>query len=198
MFAFLGGHFLFQGGSVLVSKIIETGKMLKSKNVRYELGAKAVPPNIPKFLDCSGFVRYCFLAAGIKVPDGTYHQFNASIPISVNELKVGDIGFLQLPTDKGINHIGIYMGNSQWMHCNYSRNGITIEKTNMFKYIRRFKGVKEDYKVENTKINVDGKIIDVRSINHENQNYISLRDLEKAGLKVSYDSSKKMPVVSTK
>jgi peptidoglycan L-alanyl-D-glutamate endopeptidase CwlK len=49
--------------------------------------------------------------------------------------------------------------------------------------------------VDNVKINVNGKIIEVRAINHENQNYISLRDLEKAGFTVSYD---KMPVLKTK
>lgn len=122
-----------------VKQIISTGKMLQSKKVKYRLGAKVIPPTIPSHLDCSGFVRYCYLAAGMKVPDGTYYQFAASEEIK--DLQPGDIGFLQLPSAPGTNHIGIYIGDNLWMHCNYSRNGITIEKTNMFKYHRRFKGV---------------------------------------------------------
>lgn len=84
----------------------------------------------------------------------------------------------------------------------YMPNGTTKYLTEKYGNPDNFKktwgATKEEYAVENTKINVDGKVIEVRAINHENQNYISLRDLEKAGLKVGYDSSKKMPVVSTK
>lgn len=118
---------------------IKTGLELKKQGVRYVLGAKAKPPSVPKFLDCSGFVRYCLLSAGVKIPDGTYAQFNSSMPIELKDLKVGDLGFLQKPTDKGTNHVGIYVGKGNWMHCNYSRNGITVEPTKMFnKYPRRY------------------------------------------------------------
>lgn len=127
-----------------VNKAIETGLMLKSKGVKYKLGAKAMPPTIPTHLDCSGFVRYCYKVGGATISDGTYYQFNQSE--KVDKLQIGDLGFLQLPADKGTNHIGIYLGDGTWMHCNYSRNGITVEKTNMFKHHRRIKGI--TYKTE--------------------------------------------------
>jgi hypothetical protein len=123
-------------------KIIDTALMLQANKVKYKLGAKAVPPSIPKLLDCSGFVRYCYLGAGQDVPDGTYYQFNSSNPVKHADLRVGDIGFLHDPGQtRGTNHIGIYAGDGKWLHCNYSRNGITLEKTNIFPYTRRFKGV---------------------------------------------------------
>ena len=131
-----------------ISKVLETGIKLKDNKVKYKLGAKAIPPKIPQYLDCSGFVRYCYLAGGGNIPDGTYYQFNACE--QVDKLEIGDLGFLQLPTDKGTNHVGIYIGDGKWMHCNYSRNGITIEKTKMFKYLRRLKNVEYiDKKEEN-------------------------------------------------
>lgn len=122
-----------------VNKLLATGNMLRSKGVEYKLGAKAVPPSIPAKLDCSGFVRYCYLSVGAKVPDGTYYQFGAST--EVTKLQIGDIGFLQLPTDKGTNHIGIYAGGGKWMHCSYSNNAIKTEKTSIFKHYRRFNGI---------------------------------------------------------
>lgn len=123
-------------------KIIDTALMLQANKVKYKLGAKAVPPSIPKLLDCSGFVRYCYLGAGQDVPDGTYYQFNSSNPVKHADLRVGDIGFLHDPGQtKGTNHIGIFAGDGKWLHCNFSRNGITLEKTNIFPYTRRFKGV---------------------------------------------------------
>lgn len=54
------------------------------------------------------------------------------------------------------------------------------------------------YRVDQTKVRVDEKVIDVRAINHENQNYINIRDLEKAGIKIGYDNIKKMPIIITK
>lgn len=181
-----------------LSQVVATGKMLKQKGITYELGAKAVPPNIPKSLDCSGFVRYCFLSAGYKVPDGTYHQFNESV--SVSNLQFGDIGFLQLPSEKGINHIGIYLGDGVWMHCNYSRNGITIEKTNMFKYGRRFKVVEmeDDEVVEKYKIELNGVIKEVDCIKKDGRIYVQLRDLASDKIEVTWDITDKIPRVKTK
>lgn len=135
-----------------VNQIIDTGKMLRSKGVKYRLGAKALPPVIPSHLDCSGFVRYCFRAAGINIPDGTYRQYHFSKEITAKDLKVGDIGFIQHPSTAGTNHIGIYVGGKQWMHCNFSRNGITIEATKMFdKHLRRIEIPEEAKMTETTR-----------------------------------------------
>ena len=123
------------------NKILDGALMLKSKNIKYKLGAKAMPPTIPKALDCSGFVRYCYLVAGQDVADGTYYQFNSSNSIKHADLRVGDLGFMQTPDSPGTNHVGIYAGDGKWIHCNFSRNGITLEKTNIFPYARRFKGI---------------------------------------------------------
>ncbi|MBP2028437.1 cell wall-associated NlpC family hydrolase [Acetoanaerobium pronyense] len=130
-------------GETLVNrhKIIEVALMLQSKNVKYRLGAKAVPPRIPTHLDCSGFVRYCYLASGSNVKDGTWHQWHDSNPVKLSDLRIGDLGFLQPASSPGINHIGLYAGDGKWIHCNSSRNGITLEKTNIFPYTRRFKGI---------------------------------------------------------
>lgn len=171
-------------------KIIETGKMLKGKGVHYKLGAKAIPPHIPAHLDCSGFVRYCYLAAGLKVPDGTYYQWQGSEP--VKDLQIGDIGIMQNPAELHgkVNHIGIYLGAGYWMHCNYSRNGITIEKTNIFKYPRRFKNVnfgeeRTSYMKEKVKVTFEGKTVEVECINDGGHRYMQLQDFWKFGKKVS-------------
>ena len=171
-------------------KIIETGKMLKSKGVHYKLGAKAIPPHIPTHLDCSGFVRYCYLAAGLKVPDGTYHQWQGSEP--VKDLQVGDIGIMKDPAELHgkVNHIGIYIGDGFWMHCNYSRNGITIEKTKIFKYHRRFKNVDfgeegTNYMKKDVVVKMNGKAEKLQLIDEEGHKYIKLQDLWKFGYKIT-------------
>ncbi|EHL18473.1 hypothetical protein HMPREF9630_00198 [Peptoanaerobacter stomatis] len=178
----------------------------------YKLGAKYYnynnDVNKPKLLDCSGFVVWAYKMAGFNVPDGTYHQWNNSQEVSTKNLKIGDIGIKDKDGLGTYNHIGIYAGNGYWIHCNYSRNGVTLEKTNMFKFYRRFnimKDVKEDVipATNNTvsskstvkgddevvtkgKFNVNGKELEMDRILKEGHNYIKVKDLEKAGFKINY------------
>ncbi len=124
--------------------IIETARMLKDKNVGYKLGAKALPPKIPKELDCSGFVRYCYHFAKISVPDGSWHQWHTSRPIDKSELELADLGFLYDPNkNTDINHIGLYAGDGKWIHCNASTKGISLDEGKVFKYYRRFTNIDE-------------------------------------------------------
>ena len=182
-------------------KIIETGKMLKSKGVKYKLGAKSIPPNIPTYLDCSGFVRYCYLAAGLKVPDGTYYQWQGSKPVKA--LQIGDIGIMEDPSKLNgkVNHVGIYVGDGKWMHCNSSRNGITLEKTNIFKYPRRFDGLEEKTekkgrvkKMINVKIN--GKTVKLDGFEEKDINYVSIREIsELLGKTVEWNEKENTVVI---
>ncbi|MDO4721454.1 MAG: glucosaminidase domain-containing protein [Peptostreptococcaceae bacterium] len=143
-----------EGNMVDRKKIVEAGERLIG-TTRYKLGAKAAPPQIPPLLDCSGFVRYCYLAAGVHVPDGTYHQWHGSVPVS--KPKIGDIGIMQDPgkLNGTINHIGMYAGDGYWIHCSYGHDGVRKEKTDIFKYPRRFKDVK--FEEEEMKIAVSEK-----------------------------------------
>jgi cell wall associated hydrolase len=184
-------------------KIVQTAKMLKGKEVTYKLGAKAIPPSIPKSLDCSGFVRYCYLSAGVNIPDGTYHQFENSIPINRENLLPGDIGIMENPSNLGkrTNHIGIYLGLGYWIHCNYSRNGITIEKTDIFKYARRFKELGEKGKKDGrvgkmVNVKINGKTVKLDGFEEKDTNYVSIREItELLGKTVEWNEKEKAVVI---
>lgn len=182
-------------------RIIATAKMLKSAGIKYKLGAKALPPTIPKQLDCSGFVRYCYKSAGVNIPDGTYHQFKGSKGINEKDLLPGDVGIMEDPTKLGkkINHIGIYLGAGYWVHCNYSRNGITIEKTDIFKYPRRFNGLDNEKKGRLNKminVNVNGKTVKLNGFEEKDTNYVSVREIaELLGKTVKWDDKNKVIVI---
>ena len=183
----------------------------------YKLGAKYYTHNNnqkkPKYLDCSGFVVWCYKMSGFNVADGTYMQWQTSESVLEKELKIGDIGIMKENGTGTYNHVGIYAGDGYWIHCNYSRNGVTLEKTNIFKYPRRFINVvfEEDHIINREKekiikkgdrmpriiqIESGGKIPTVTSINVDNHEYVKLQDLAKLGLlKVSYDAKNKRPII---
>ena len=117
------------------------------------------------------------------------------------------------------NHIGIYAGDGLWIHCNYSRNGVTLEKTNVFKFYRRFNNVKfeDDKQAQNQntsqkkpqtnigdnemitkgKFKVDNKVVEIDRILKNNENFVKIQDLVKLGLiKADYDTITKIVKLS--
>lgn len=187
--------------------ILNAGKSLIGFT-NYKMGAKWHTHNNnvnkPKLLDCSGFVVWAYKMAGFNVPDGTYHQWNNSHEISAKELQIGDIGIKEQGGFGMYNHVGIYAGDGRWIHCNYSRNGVTLEKTDIFKFYRRFNNVvfeddkadvrKEEIEViEKGKYIIDGKSIEMDRIMKDNMQYVKLQDLVKAGvLKAEWDNKTKI------
>lgn len=57
---------------------------------------------------------------------------------------------------------------------------------------------KEEYKVTKTKIVLNGVTKEVDAINVDGTNYIKLRDIADKKIVVDYDSTKKMPVITSK
>jgi len=85
---------------------------------------------LPLGLDCSGFVDWVYMqVAGVVLSDiggggGAAAQYYACKPIRENELKPGDLGFLDNPYKTGgsANHVGIYIGRDKdgepmFIHC---------------------------------------------------------------------------------
>ena len=99
---------------------------------------------------------------------------------------------------KKVNHIGIYLGGGYWIHCNYSRNGITLEKTDIFKYPRRFDGLEEKKgrvkKMINVKIN--GKTVKLDGFEEKDTNYVSIRELaELLGKTVEWNEKENIVII---
>ena len=70
---------------------------------------------------------------------------------------------------------------------------IDIKKWNEFKdYITG------GYEVKKTKININGKLVEIETINVDGNNYVKLRGLESEKITIGYDSVKKTPTVTTK
>ncbi|MBT1002802.1 C40 family peptidase [Paenarthrobacter sp. DKR-5] len=73
-------------------------------------------------LDCSGLVQRVFKDLGVDVPRLVYQQSKAgtSIP-SLSQAKPGDLLIMN-----GFDHIGIYMGNNQYLHAPYPGQNVQI------------------------------------------------------------------------
>lgn len=79
----------------------------------------------PSGFDCSGFVQYVFEKNGISLNRTVVTQYKHGYAISKANLQPGDLVFFQNTYTSGLSHIGIYIGNDQFIHCSSSQ-GVTI------------------------------------------------------------------------
>ena len=90
------------------------------KNVKYKLGGES-----RKGIDCSAFTQRAFKDKfGIDLPRTTLTQVNVGKEVKKSDLKMGDLVFFK--TSKRDKHVGIYMGNGDFLHS--SINGIQFTK----------------------------------------------------------------------
>ena len=75
----------------------------------------------PSGFDCSGLVMYVYAQLGISLPHYTVSQWDATTPIAVSDLQPGDLVFFD-----GLSHVGIYIGNGQFIHAPHTGTVVQI------------------------------------------------------------------------
>ncbi len=93
----------------------------------------------PNAFDCSGLVVYSYQAAGVKVPRTSAQQFQASRPIAIKEARPGDLLFFRYSNK--VSHVGIYLGDQQFVHAPSSGGHVSVESLQQAHYRDRFVGV---------------------------------------------------------
>lgn len=90
--------------------------------------------------DCSGYVQRVFKMNGINLPRTADVQYNVGNKVARGEEQPGDLVFFEtyLP---GPSHVGIYLGNGNFIHASSSR-GVTISKLSNVYYRPRYLGAK--------------------------------------------------------
>ena len=86
----------------------------------------------PSGFDCSGFVQYVFKAHGITLPRTSAQQWTAGTQIPTSALQPGDLVFFAGTYTSGISHLGIYVGNNQFIHASSSKGVIISSLDNSY------------------------------------------------------------------
>jgi cell wall-associated NlpC family hydrolase len=104
---------------------------LRERLNRHYLAWHGVPyktgGNDKRGVDCSGFVHLAYKnALGVTVPRSTKLLSKTGKAIPRKRLVVGDLVFFK--TGLGKHHVGIYIGNSQFIHASTSKG---VVKSNL-------------------------------------------------------------------
>ncbi|WP_462331980.1 C40 family peptidase [Schwartzia sp. (in: firmicutes)] len=89
--------------------------------------------------DCSGFVYYVFAKQGISLPRTADDQALVGRQVSVSELQPGDLVFFSADGYE-INHVGIYVGNDEFIHANSEDELIDYDSMKRDYRVRAFAG----------------------------------------------------------
>jgi cell wall-associated NlpC family hydrolase len=95
----------------------------------------------PSSFDCSGFTYWVVLnVLGRDIGAGTWTQVSAGASVSRNSLQPGDLVFFQNTYEAGLSHVGIYIGNDQFIHAENESTGVRISDLNSSYYASRWYG----------------------------------------------------------
>ena len=77
--------------------------------------------------DCSGLTYMAYQSQGQAIPRVAQDQYNASTKISRDQLKTGDLVFFSdTGSTSNVTHVGMYLGNGQYVHAANSRDGVIV------------------------------------------------------------------------
>jgi cell wall-associated NlpC family hydrolase len=94
----------------------------------------------PNSFDCSGFVYAVHKKFGITIPRTSLNQSQIiGARLSRDRLRVGDMLFFDTSSRGHVNHSGIYLGNSKFIHASSGKAfSVTISDLNGW-YKNKFK-----------------------------------------------------------
>lgn len=90
----------------------------KWEGVRYQFGGTD-----EKGIDCSALIQKIYRSFDIYLPRTTKEQIKIGKTINKHQLKFGDLVFFK--TTKTSRHVGIYIGNQEFIHASTTL-GVTI------------------------------------------------------------------------
>jgi cell wall-associated NlpC family hydrolase/LysM repeat protein len=112
----------FIPGAGVVSNLLATAQSYRG--VRYRWGGTTA-----KGFDCSGFVSTVYRQHGVSLPRTSRSMAStAGTPVSLKDLKPGDLVFFKTRRSSRINHVGIYQGDGKFIHSSSGQGGVRVDR----------------------------------------------------------------------
>ena len=87
--------------------------------------------NGPNSFDCSGFVKYIYAQFGYTLNRTATDQLKNGIAVPLDTVQPGDLVFFRAAgTVKPVSHVGLYVGDGQFIHASTSIRGVVYDDLN--------------------------------------------------------------------
>lgn len=84
--------------------------------------------------DCSGLVLQVFTPLGVKLPRVSAAQAQMGLPVTPDALLPGDLVFFDVNQEGRVTHVGIYLGDDQFVSANSYRGQVTVDRLQADRY----------------------------------------------------------------
>lgn len=82
-----------------------------------------------KGIDCSGFTHTVYRMCGIKIHRDADQQFDHDgVPVTIGQLRAGDLIFFKTGKSDLITHVGFYVGDGTILHASSKYKGVTLTR----------------------------------------------------------------------
>lgn len=92
--------------------------------------------------DCSGFTTYVFRNFGVSLNRSSKDQIKNGTAVSKSNLQPGDIVIFKNQGKTAIGHVGIYIGNGNFIHAANKKEGVVITALSSSYYSQRYVGAR--------------------------------------------------------
>lgn len=93
--------------------------------------------------DCSGYTKYIFSKIGINLPHRAKRQMEKGVVVSSKaELLPGDLVFFKTKGSGKVNHVGIYLGENQFIHASSGYGAVRISPLDSGYYLNCYVGAR--------------------------------------------------------
>ena len=136
----LNGSSSSNSGSTSSSGSTSAGNKIVAKAKQYLGVPYKWGGTTPSGFDCSGFVYYVLRSCGYNVSRTQTTMYAQGTPVAKSNLQPGDLVFFQNTYKAGLSHVGIYVGDGQFIHAPSS--GKVVSYSNLYTdyYIAHYYG----------------------------------------------------------
>ena len=104
--------------------------------VKYRRGGSSLKTGF----DCSAYVQKVFRVVGVDLPRTAREQFGVGMEVARDALLLGDLVFFKHSKASRPAHVGIYIGNDQFIHSSTTKRKIRVDSLNTRYFSTRFIG----------------------------------------------------------
>lgn len=91
--------------------------------------------------DCSGLTMTVYQLNGLNLPRSSASQYESGSPVeNINDLKKGDLVFFALKQKNKVSHVGIYLGDGDFIHASSQGKNIRVDSLSASYFSNNYMG----------------------------------------------------------
>lgn len=131
-------------GSTATPALAASGKDLARFALRFEGKRYVWAGASPRTgFDCSGLTMYCVKKIfNLDITHSVKLQWDYGTAVGNGDWEAGDLVFFKNTYERGLSHVGIYVGRGNFVHAENENTGVVVTALNSDYYTSHYKGAR--------------------------------------------------------